>query len=296
MSSEDQYADTVSALRAAGCVFAEDEARLLVEEGGDLEALVARRASGEPLEWVLGWAEFADRRIAVRPGVFVPRRRSELLAAQAIVRLRPASVAVELCCGAAPVAATILEEVPFVEVHATDVDPAAQVRRQRFEEVSLVDVAVRQVLPGAVDRRGIDVGRVHLDERHLLEDRRGDRTRSAAQLDRDPGGPQPCDRLGGEQLRALPRHEHPGPYDDPQVGELRPPEHPLQRLAGDPAGDERLEVAALLHEQPRLVLGVHAPGLPQGSDRLVVRGGHPRRVAGHIGARHQDSSERAAVP
>jgi release factor glutamine methyltransferase len=125
MSSEDQYADTVSALRAAGCVFAEDEARLLVEEGGDLEALVARRASGEPLEWVLGWAEFADRRIAVRPGVFVPRRRSELLAAQAIVRLRPASVAVELCCGAAPVAATILEEVPFVEVHAADIDPVA---------------------------------------------------------------------------------------------------------------------------------------------------------------------------
>lgn len=119
------YDDVVTTLRAAGCVFAEDEARLLLEADGDLGTLVARRVAGEPLEWLLGWAEFADLQITVRPGVFVPRRRTELLAAEAIARLRPASVAVELCCGAAPVAAAILEEVPFVEVHAADVDPVA---------------------------------------------------------------------------------------------------------------------------------------------------------------------------
>jgi release factor glutamine methyltransferase len=118
-------AEIVAALRAAGCVYAEDEADLLLDAGGDVDALVARRVAGEPLEWVLGWAEFADQRIVVRPGVFVPRRRTELLAAEAIARSRPASVAVELCCGAAPIAATILEEVPFAEVHAADVDPAA---------------------------------------------------------------------------------------------------------------------------------------------------------------------------
>jgi release factor glutamine methyltransferase len=112
-------------LRAAGCVFAEEEAALLRAAPGDLDALVARRVAGEPLAWVLGWAEFADLRVVVRPGVFVPRRRTELLAAEAIVRLRPAAVAVELCCGAAAVAATILEEVPFVEVHAADIDPVA---------------------------------------------------------------------------------------------------------------------------------------------------------------------------
>jgi len=129
MSPADPYTATVASLRAAGCVYAEDEARLLLEAGstasGDLAALVARRVAGEPLEWVLGWAEFADLRIAVRPGVFVPRRRTELLAAQAIARLRPAAVAVELCCGSGAVAAVILEEVPFVEVHAADVDPVA---------------------------------------------------------------------------------------------------------------------------------------------------------------------------
>jgi release factor glutamine methyltransferase len=115
----------VARLRAAGCVYAEEEADLLLEEGGDLGALVARRVAGEPLEWVLGWAEFGDLRVVVRPGVFVPRRRTELLAAEAIVRLRPAAVAVELCCGAAAIAAVILEEVPFVEVHAADIDRVA---------------------------------------------------------------------------------------------------------------------------------------------------------------------------
>ena len=124
-SPDDRYAETVAALRAAGCVYAEDEAQLLLEADGQLDDLVARRVAGEPIEWILGWAEFADLRIEVRPGVFVPRRRTELLAAQAIARLQPAAVAVELCCGAAPVAATILEEVPFVEVHAADIDPVA---------------------------------------------------------------------------------------------------------------------------------------------------------------------------
>jgi release factor glutamine methyltransferase len=112
-------------LRAAGCVYAEEEAELILDEPGDPGPRIARRVAGEPLEWVLGWAEFADLRVVVRPGVFVPRRRTELLAAEAIARLRPAGVAVELCCGAAPIAAAVLEEVPFVEVHAADIDPVA---------------------------------------------------------------------------------------------------------------------------------------------------------------------------
>src|SRR3712207_7690110 len=44
-----------------------------------LRALVDRRVAGEPLEHLLGWAEFRGLRIAVGPGVFVPRRRTEFL-------------------------------------------------------------------------------------------------------------------------------------------------------------------------------------------------------------------------
>jgi release factor glutamine methyltransferase len=112
-------------LRAAGCVFAEDEAALLVQAaaGPELDALVARRMAGEPLEFVLGWAAFAGLRIAVAPGVFVPRRRTEVLVGPAVAA-RP-RVLVDLCCGTGAVGAAVAAIVPGVAVHATDLDPAA---------------------------------------------------------------------------------------------------------------------------------------------------------------------------
>ncbi|WP_367183074.1 putative protein N(5)-glutamine methyltransferase [uncultured Cellulomonas sp.] len=138
-------------LRAAGCVYAEDEARLLVDAAGsqaELTALVGRRVAGEPLEHLLGWAEFRGLRIAVDPGVFVPRRRTELLVREALALLSgtaalrgtapkqggarahgtPAHgtpVVVDLCCGSGAVGAAILEAAPQVSLVAADVDPAA---------------------------------------------------------------------------------------------------------------------------------------------------------------------------
>jgi release factor glutamine methyltransferase len=83
-----------------------------------------------PLEQVLGWAEFCGLRIAVEPGVFAPRRRSEFLAAQAILLARgnPAPsrrVVVDLCCGSGAVAAAVAAAVPQADLHAVDIDPAA---------------------------------------------------------------------------------------------------------------------------------------------------------------------------
>src|SRR3954462_3557379 len=91
----------VARLRAAGCVFAEDEARLLLAGAAPdaLDALVARRVAGEPLEPLLGWAEFCGLRVAVAPGVFVPRRRTEALVEEAVALFRPGAVVVDLCCG-----------------------------------------------------------------------------------------------------------------------------------------------------------------------------------------------------
>ncbi len=80
----------VARLRAAGCVWAEDEAAALEQSAAtpvELEALVARRVAGEPLETVLGWVEFLGRRLVVATGVFVPRRRTELLARLALTQV-----------------------------------------------------------------------------------------------------------------------------------------------------------------------------------------------------------------
>src|SRR5439155_1183502 len=98
----------VARLRAAGCVFAEDEARLLMSAArtpAELDAMVGQRAAGLPLEQVLGWAEFCGLRIIVAPGVFVPRRRTEFLVRQAVAMARPGAVIVDLCCGAGAIGA-----------------------------------------------------------------------------------------------------------------------------------------------------------------------------------------------
>ncbi len=136
----------VTRLRSAGCVFAEDEAQLLISAArtpSDLVAMVDQRASGLPLEHVLGWAEFCGLRIAVDPGVFVPRRRTEFLVHQAVAVVwlngghdsadnpasralaRPPAVVVDLCCGSGAVGAALVATLDRVELHAVDIDPAA---------------------------------------------------------------------------------------------------------------------------------------------------------------------------
>jgi release factor glutamine methyltransferase len=118
----------ITRLRAAGCVFAEDEARLLLSAArtpAELVAMVDRRSAGLPLEQVLGWAEFCGLRIAVEPGVFVPRRRTEFLVRQAVAVARPPLVAVDMCCGSGAVGAALAAALTRVEVYAVDIDPAA---------------------------------------------------------------------------------------------------------------------------------------------------------------------------
>ena len=56
--------------------------------GARFEALVERRATGEPIPYIKGYAEFRGLELLTKPGVFVPRDSSEFLAEQAIRRLR----------------------------------------------------------------------------------------------------------------------------------------------------------------------------------------------------------------
>jgi len=136
----------VARLRAAGCVFAEEEARLLIGSAptpARLDEMVAERSGGVPLEYVLGWAEFCGERVLVRPGVFVPRHRTELLVRLAIAAIgelpgsehRP--VLVDLACGSGAIAAVVASRVGDLAVYAADIEPAA------------VAVALRNLAPYA---------------------------------------------------------------------------------------------------------------------------------------------------
>ncbi|YCH19729.1 methyltransferase [Arthrobacter sp. D1-29] len=155
-------AENTARLRAAGCVFAEEEAQLLLDaftNPDDLAHAVERRIAGYPVEHILGWAQFCGARIAVDPGVFVPRRRTELLVHLAAELLEgsglgsrggamgvsrqgsrrgsraglglhlsahdEAVVLVDLCCGSGAVGAALASRVGGLELHAADIDSAA---------------------------------------------------------------------------------------------------------------------------------------------------------------------------
>lgn len=126
-------------LRSAGCVFAEEEAQLLLAavSGPDrIASAVERRVAGYPLEHILGWAEFCGLRIELDAGVFVPRRRTRLLVNEAVALIsadpvresldgsEPA-VVVDLCCGSGAVGVAIASRIAGLELHAADIDPAA---------------------------------------------------------------------------------------------------------------------------------------------------------------------------
>jgi len=118
----------VERLRGAGCVFAEDEAALLIEtarDAAELEAMVARRVTGIPLEHVLGWVEFAGRRFAITEGVFVPRPRTEFLV-DTVAALGPREcVILDICCGSGAVGAALAARLDASALYSADSDPAA---------------------------------------------------------------------------------------------------------------------------------------------------------------------------
>ncbi|GHB39620.1 methylase [Streptomyces viridiviolaceus] len=197
----------MAALRAAGCVFAEDEAQLILTAARtpeELAALVHRRVTGLPLELVLGWAEFRGLRIAVEPGVFVPRRRTEFLVAQALAHAPDAAVVVDLCCGSGAVGAALAAALGRPEVHAADVDPAA-VRCARGNLAAaggLVHTGdLFEALPGAlrgrVDILAANVPYVPTDEVALLPAEARDHEPLVA-LDGGPDGLDVLRRVAAE--------------------------------------------------------------------------------------------------
>jgi len=106
----------------------EEAAELRAAAGGDrarLDAMVARRLTGEPLAWITRSVEFCGRAIRVDPGVYVPRWHTEALAWRAVARLPADGVAIDLCTGCGAIATVLKAERPDARVLASDVDERA---------------------------------------------------------------------------------------------------------------------------------------------------------------------------
>jgi release factor glutamine methyltransferase len=122
-----------------------------------LERAVQRRTAGEPLEIVVGWADFCGLRLTVAPGVFVPRPRSAFLVEHAAALARAGDVLLDLCCGVGAIAAAVAARVPGLEVHAAELDPiAAECARQNLPDGRVVIGDLYEPLPASLAGR-VDV-------------------------------------------------------------------------------------------------------------------------------------------
>ncbi|MGA7435558.1 MAG: putative protein N(5)-glutamine methyltransferase [Solirubrobacterales bacterium] len=120
--------EIVEELRAAGSVFAEDEAAMLVETASspdELAAMVQQRVGGVPVQQIVGWADFCGLRILLEPGVFVPRHKTEFLVEKAIGLGSSGDVVLDLCCGTGAIGIAVSAGLQGVELHAADIDPTA---------------------------------------------------------------------------------------------------------------------------------------------------------------------------
>ena len=106
----------------------------------ELEADLERLCAGEPIQYVLGVAEFCDRRFAVGPGVLVPRPETELLVAEAVrtlqeMELDRAPRVLDLCTGSGCIAWSIALDIRDAEVIGVDVsETALDYARKQFPQ------------------------------------------------------------------------------------------------------------------------------------------------------------------
>jgi release factor glutamine methyltransferase len=153
-------ADAVGALEKAGCVFARREAEWLLEAATGLSraqsvardrsldeedarkfsTLVARRVTGEPLQYVTGVAGFRHLELSVGPGVFIPRPETEVLAERAMQRLPRRGTVVDVGTGSGAIALSIAHEHPRARVWATEVSPDAFAWAQKNRDALGLDV------------------------------------------------------------------------------------------------------------------------------------------------------------
>jgi release factor glutamine methyltransferase len=90
-----------------------------------LDGFQQRRAHREPLQLIVGTIGFRHLELEVRPGVFIPRPETEVLAGEAAARTPAGGVVVEPCTGSGAVACALAQETGARQVIATDRSPAA---------------------------------------------------------------------------------------------------------------------------------------------------------------------------
>ena len=85
----------------------------------------ARMASGEPLQYVTGCADFYGRVFRVTADVLIPRPETEILCREVLACCSAGTCALDLCTGSGCIAWTLAMEMPGAKVTAVDISDGA---------------------------------------------------------------------------------------------------------------------------------------------------------------------------
>ncbi len=100
---------------------------LAAGEAGSYDALLSRRAEGEPLAYLIGSVGFHDLELAVGPGVFIPRPETEVVVETARRWFPEPSTPriLDLGCGSGAIALALARALPAASIFASDLSPEA---------------------------------------------------------------------------------------------------------------------------------------------------------------------------
>lgn len=124
--------------QSAAWLIGHDDQVLAEDELLSFASLVARRAGGEPVAYLIGHREFFSREFEVSPAVLIPRPETELLVdrAKEAVAALPAPRILDLGTGSGCIAITLALEIPSAEVTAVDASALAlQIARSNAERL-----------------------------------------------------------------------------------------------------------------------------------------------------------------
>jgi release factor glutamine methyltransferase len=143
---EPRISAEVLALHVLDCdrafLFAHPERELSAAEQAQYDALITRRAAGEPLQYLTGHQEFWRADFVVTPDVLIPRPETEHIIEVVLDLVRQFSLSgrvklIDVGTGSGAIAITLARELPQAEIHAVDLSAAAlSVARQNAERLN----------------------------------------------------------------------------------------------------------------------------------------------------------------
>lgn len=123
-------------------VYLRHEQPLSSQELAQFKALLLKRVSGQPIQYVLGKTEFMGLELEVNPDVLIPRPETEILVEEVLRRLRAYPEKelrlLDIGTGSGCIALAIAYNLPNCHVHALDISlPALKVAQLNAQRLNL---------------------------------------------------------------------------------------------------------------------------------------------------------------